>query len=63
MNFQSWLAKVSEYLINSIGFDIDDWPDQDYYSAYSDGVPPKEMAFEAIANEYGYDTATRFIKL
>ena len=63
MNFESWLAKVSEFLIAAVGFDVDDWPDQDYYAAYSDGVPPKAMAYEAIANEYGNDVAACYIKL
>lgn len=63
MNFESWLAKVSEFLILAVGFDVDDWPDQDYYAAYSDGVPAKEMAYQAIANEYGDTVASDFIKL
>lgn len=63
MNFEHWLAKVSEFLILAVGFDVDSWPDQDYYSAYSDGVPAKEMAYQAIANEYGDSVASDFIKL
>lgn len=63
MNFESWLAKVSEFLIAAVGFDVDDWPDQDYYAAYSDGVPAKEMAYQAICNEYGDSVASDFIKL
>jgi hypothetical protein len=63
MNFESWLAKVNEYLILAIGIDVDSFPDQGYYDAYSDGVPPKEMAYEAIANEYGNNRAARYIKL
>lgn len=63
MNFEHWLAKVSEYLILAVGFDVDDWPDQDYHSAYSDGVPAKEMAYQAISNEYGDTVASSYIKL
>lgn len=63
MSFESWQAKVSEYLILAIGFSVDCWPDQDYYAAYSDGVPPKVMAYDAIANEYGADAASDLIKL
>jgi hypothetical protein len=63
MNFEHWLAKVSEYLIDAVGFDVDDWPDQDYYAAYSDGVPAKEMAYQAISNEYGDTVASSYIKL
>jgi len=61
--FEHWQAKVSEYLIAAVGLDVDSWPDQDYYSAYSDGVPAKEMAYQAIANEYGDSVASDLIKL
>ena len=48
--FEEWMLKVDRLLIDHIGLDHDDLPDQGYWDAWDSEYTPEEMIAEMIAD-------------
>ena len=44
MKFSDWKHVIESIVHFHIGIDIDDLPDEDYYTHYMFGIPPNVMA-------------------
>ncbi len=48
LSFDTWKARVQQYVLKQTGMTCDDLPDVDYYSMWENGDSPREAATEAI---------------
>ena len=46
--FEDWLKIVNRHVIDSCGLGIEDIPDYDYWNSWNAGMPPEEVAQEAL---------------
>lgn len=53
LEFEDWLAKVDNCLIEAIELGKDDLPDQDYWSAWDAGLRPSQFAAQILTEEFG----------
>ena len=60
MTFESWMDKVDDEFIGTVGLSRDCWPDQDYWSMWESGYTPNEAVAAAIENEYGEEGLEAF---
>lgn len=60
MTFENWLKAVDRCFVNATGMFRDDWPDQDYWNMWNDGLTPMEATIDAIENEYGEEALEAF---
>jgi len=50
MNFYEWKHIIESIVHFHIGIDVDDLPDEDYYTHYTIGIPPNVMADIVLTN-------------
>ena len=52
--FRSWMRRVDQLLVDSLGLDSQDLVDRCWRDMFDDGVSPREAASDIINNPYDF---------